>query len=141
MRLLLDTHILLSHLRDELTQDYPFAAPLLASSDAQIAVSVASIWEIAIKSRLGKLDCPVDPEDLERFLTEAGFVVLPITANHATAELNIDVPTRDPFDRLLIATAQQEGMRFVTADTALADHPVTFRQRRARSVVKQVARP
>jgi PIN domain nuclease of toxin-antitoxin system len=127
MRLLLDTHIVLSHLRDELTQDYPFAAPLLASPDAQLVVSVASIWEIAIKSRLGKLECPVDPEDMERFLTEAGFVVLPINAYHATAELDIDVPTRDPFDRLLVAIAQVELMRFVTADTALADHPVTFR--------------
>jgi PIN domain nuclease of toxin-antitoxin system len=127
MRLLLDTHIVVSHLRNELTRDYPFAVRLLEAENAELVVSVATLWEIVIKSRLGKLDCPVDLEDLEGFLMNAGFFVLPVSALHATADITPDVSTRDPFDRLLVAVAQSERLQLVTADRALADHPVTFR--------------
>ncbi len=127
MRLLLDTHIVLSHLRKDLAQDYPFADRLLRAKDNGFVVSAATIWEIAIKSRLKKLVCPVDVEDLELFLLNAGFEVMPIKALHATAMIEPDVPTRDPFDRLLVAIAQVENLRLVTDDRALAEHPVTFR--------------
>ncbi len=127
MRLLLDTHIVLSHLTNDLDRDFPFAVPLVVDVSKVLVVSVASIWEIAIKSRLKKLHCPVDLEDLEIFLERAGFVVMPVLALHATFDIQPDIATRDPFDRLLVAIAQSEGMRLVTADRALADHPVTFR--------------
>ncbi len=127
MRLLLDTHIMISHLRNVLDHDYPFAFDFVHDSRNEVFVSVATIWEIAIKSRLEKLQCPVDLEDLERFLQEAGFIVLPVMSLHTVVEIHPDIPTRDPFDRLLIAIAQSEGMRLVTVDRALADHPVTFR--------------
>ena len=64
---------------------------------------------------------------IQQFLADAGIEIIPITSKHATTDLLVDVPTRDPFDRLLLAQAQIEGMRFVTVDRALADHPVTFR--------------
>jgi PIN domain nuclease of toxin-antitoxin system len=130
MKLLLDTHIVLSHLRNDLARDYPFADRLFQTVDNAFVVSVATIWEIAIKSRLKKLVCPVDVEDLELFLEEAGFEVMPVTASHATAMIVPDVPTRDPFDRLLIAIAQIEDLQLVTIDRALAEHPVTFRGER-----------
>lgn len=127
MRLLLDTHIVISHLRNELDRDYPFAFELVQDGKNTIFVSVATIWEIATKSRLKKLECPVDLEDLEQFLKAAGFVVLPVVSRHTVVEIHPDIPTRDPFDRLLIAITQTEDMRLVTLDRALADHPVTFR--------------
>jgi PIN domain nuclease of toxin-antitoxin system len=123
MRLLLDTHIVISHLRNDLDRDYPFAFELVADSRNAVAVSVATIWEIGIKSRLKKLECPVDLDDLEK----SGFVVLPVLSLHTVVEIHPDIPTRDPFDRLLVAIARTEGMRLVTVDRALADHPVTFR--------------
>lgn len=127
MRLLLDTHIVISHLRNDLDRDYPFAFELVQDGRNAVVVSVATIWEIAVKSRLKKLECPVDLEDLEPFLQKSGFVVLPVMSLHTVVEIHPDIPTRDPFDRLLVAIAQTEGMRLVSIDRALADHPVTFR--------------
>lgn len=127
MRLLLDTHIVIGHLRNDLDRDYPFAFELVQDGRNAVVVSVATIWEIAIKSRLKKLECPVDLEDLEPFLQKSGFVVLPVMSLHTVVEIHPDIPTRDPFDRLLVAIAQTEGMRLVSIDRALADHPVTFR--------------
>jgi PIN domain nuclease of toxin-antitoxin system len=126
MIFLFDTHVVLSLLNDQIETDYPFVVPLL-SDRSSCAVSVASLWEIAIKARLGKLECPVKIDELGPYLTIAGFRVLPITDRQVTCAIRPDVATRDPFDRLLVAVAQSEDMRLVTADRALADHPVTFR--------------
>ncbi len=126
MRFLFDTHIVLSLLRDELERDYPFATPLLQDR-SRCVISVATLWEIAIKVRLGKLACLIKVEELDVYLPEAGFTLLPITPTHATILITPDIPTRDPFDRLLVAVAQSEGMRLVSADRALFDRPVTFR--------------
>ncbi len=127
MRLLLDTQIVISHLRNDLDRACPFAFELVQDGSNAACVSVATIWEIAIKSRLKKLECPVDLEDPGQFLQKSGFVVLPGISLHTVVEIHPDIPTRDPFDRLLIAIARIEGMRLVTIDRALADHPVTFR--------------
>lgn len=127
MRLLLDTHIVLAIIDRELQERYPQWQKLLNATGVELCVSVASIWEIAIKTRLSKLKTQVPPHMIEGYLFDLEIEVLPVYAYHATTELEIDVPTRDPFDRLLIAIAQIENLRFVTDDRALADHPVTFR--------------
>ncbi len=92
-----------------------------------LAVSVVSIWEIAIKQELGKLPRALRPDTIAPLMRAQGAVVLDVTESHAAHLLYPLPPTRDPFDRLLLAQAQIEGMRFVTVDRALADHPVTFR--------------
>ena len=76
-------------------------------------VSVASIWEIAIKRALGKLDAPWS---LTQTLGEAGFEELPITAFHAEQAGSLPLLHRDPFDRMLVAQAQAEGLILVTRD-------------------------
>jgi PIN domain nuclease of toxin-antitoxin system len=81
-------------------------------------VSAASIWEIAIKSRLGKIEA--DPAALANSIEESGFEELPVTSKHAAAVAALPLYHTDPFDRLLLAQAFMEPLRLVTADGALA---------------------
>jgi PIN domain nuclease of toxin-antitoxin system len=127
VRLLLDTHFVLALVDQDLDERFPVVARIFAESRPDLAVSTASIWEIAIKTRLKKLDPRISPPLIPSYLINLGVTILDVTSAHATADIIPDIPTRDPFDRLLLAQAQIEGMRFVTVDRALADHPVTFR--------------
>jgi PIN domain nuclease of toxin-antitoxin system len=85
-------------------------------------VSAASLWEIAIKSSLGKLKAP---EDLATQVEQLGFNLLAVTAEHAWRVRQLPFHHRDPFDRLLIAQAQLERVPIVTADPAFGDYDVT----------------
>jgi len=88
---------------------------------ADVTVSVASLWEIAIKTALGKLDAP---DDLPARVGEMGFEMLPVEPDHAWAVRSLPHHHSDPFDRLLIAQAQAERMPIVTADPAFAAYDV-----------------
>ncbi|MBP1149441.1 type II toxin-antitoxin system VapC family toxin [Methylocaldum sp. 14B] len=118
MRLLLDTHVLLWVLAD----DAALSNTARAEIDRAEAVyaSAASIWEISIKSALGKLK--IDQRCLPDRLIEAGFLPLPVTWEHANAVRKLPNLHRDPFDRILIAQAITEPLRFMTADRALAGY-------------------
>ena len=115
MRLLLDTHLLLWALGAP-SKLPTRARSLLAKGD--VYVSAASIWEISIKSSLGKLTA--DPREVLSALGPAGFIELPINGEHAARVLDLPPIHRDPFDRLLVAQALAEPMRLVTNDAALA---------------------
>lgn len=117
MRLLLDTHILLWWLADD--------AALPATADALIAdqangvfVSSMSLWEIAIKSRLGKIAAEVD--EVHRAALESGFTPLPFTLEHAAEVARLPDHHRDPFDRALVAQARLEPLHLVTCDEVVA---------------------
>lgn len=127
MRYLLDTHVVLALIWRDLSTRYPRFNDLIAADTSDCIVSVASLWEIAIKTRAEKLDPQIPLESIEAYLASLGFAVLPVSAAHATTSATPEPGTRDPFDRLLVAVAQIEGLRLVTADRALTDHPVTFR--------------
>lgn len=115
MRILLDTHLLLWALATP-ARIPAEARKLLAASE--VYVSAASIWEISIKSALGKLTA--DPGEVLAALEPAGFLSLPITGEHAARVVTLPSIHRDPFDRLLIAQARSEPMRLLTNDGALA---------------------
>lgn len=121
-RILLDTHLVIYLLRGLETR-HP---DLPRGPDTSYFVSVATLWEIAIKTRLNKLDPGIPLEALERALQESGIVVLPVVAEHAVATLDAVPPTRDPFDRLLLAICQVEGLKLATIDRALAAHPLAL---------------
>lgn len=88
----------------------------LSAKENRIVISAVVVWEVAIKRSLGKLDAPSDLlEQLER----AGVELLPITARHADRVGTLPPHHRDPFDRLLIAQAEIEGLALVTADDEL----------------------
>jgi PIN domain nuclease of toxin-antitoxin system len=126
MRLLLDTHYVLAILRPELVERYPELTDILAEQHTALA-SVVSLWEIAIKTRLGKLDPGLPLREIADFLFEIGVEVLSLETRHAVGDVDAEPRTRDPFDRLLLVQCQVEGLRLVTVDRALADHPLNWR--------------
>jgi PIN domain nuclease of toxin-antitoxin system len=89
------------------------AVAAVEAADSGIVVSAVSVWEVAIKRGLGKLDAP--PDLLQRLET-ARVELLPITARHADRVATLPNHHRDPFDRLLVAQAQVEGFTLVSAD-------------------------
>ncbi|MEF0938709.1 type II toxin-antitoxin system VapC family toxin [Rhizobium sp. BR 362] len=127
MRLLLDTHIVLAVLRDDVIRRYPAIAKLLDEQVTIGFVSVASLWEIAIKTRLGKLDPGMPLADIAGALAALRISVLPIDARHAVFAVDPEPETRDPFDRLLLAQCQADDMQFATVDRMLADHPLALK--------------
>jgi PIN domain nuclease of toxin-antitoxin system len=84
-------------------------------------ISAVVVWEVAIKRRLGKLDAP--PNLLEQ-LERAGVDLLPITARHADRVGTLPLHHRDPFDRLLVAQAEIEGLPLVSADQSLLPYGI-----------------
>lgn len=90
----------------------------LLSEDNEVFFSVASVWEVAIKSGLGKLDANV--AEVRRAARDSGFVELPILGHHVESLVGLPDHHRDPFDRLLVAQALAEPMRLLTADAMVA---------------------
>lgn len=126
MRLLLDTHLVLA-IVNGVPQSLPAQSrAVLADPGHSFDVSAASLWEIAIKFRLGKLPLKVEPGRLADFLDAHEIGLLPVSAEHAVAEA-LPVPaTRDPFDRLLLAICKVEQLSLLTTDRALAGHPLAW---------------
>jgi PIN domain nuclease of toxin-antitoxin system len=118
MRLLFDTHILYWSFfeRRRLSQ---LALKLIDEAE-EIFVSSASIWEIAIKVRLGKMKA--DPQELLDRFDESGFQELPVHFKHAILVAELPLYHSDPFDRLLIAQAISEPLHLVTVDPQLKQY-------------------
>lgn len=124
MRLLLDTHVFLWAASEPERIDSN-ARREVENADNELVVSAAVAWELAIKTALGKLSLPGHVEVW--FASRArllGCRILDITATHALATASLPALHRDPFDRIIIAQAQVEGMMLVTRDRAFAAYPV-----------------
>ncbi len=128
MRLLLDSNIVVPLTRGEIDKLHAKIRLLLAADANEFVVSVASLWEIAIKTRIGKLTPEIALADIPAYCAGLGYSLLPVDEHHALVELIHDPATRDPFDRLLLAQCQVEGLRLVTTDRALAAHPLVWRE-------------
>ncbi|HXP77369.1 MAG TPA: type II toxin-antitoxin system VapC family toxin [Stellaceae bacterium] len=124
MRILLDTHVFLWWLDRPrgLSAD---AQEALAAPENIILVSVASAWELAIKGAIGHLKFPVN---VEATIDRCGFQKLGISFAHAARAGNLPRHHRDPFDRMLIAQAQSEGLTLVTRDRAFSDYGISLLQ-------------
>lgn len=116
MNLLLDTHIFLWLVDDDRRLTAQARQLILGAS--QVFVSSVSIWEIAIKSCLGKIR--VDPVDADREIQICGFRELNVTNRHAIQVASLPMLHNDPFDRLLVAQAMTEPLHLLTADARLA---------------------
>jgi PIN domain nuclease of toxin-antitoxin system len=112
VRLLLDTHVLLWALGDA-DELEPKARSAIVDPENSVLVSAASTWEISIKKALGRLDAP---DDLAVQLAAARFEPLPITIVHSLAAGALARHHADPFDRMLVAQAELEGLTIVTRD-------------------------
>jgi len=122
LRLLLDTHALIWAL-EEPERLSARARTAIGAEDAEVFVSVVSPWEMAIAKSRGRLRVP---DDLESQLGQKRFDLLPVLLRHAAAVESMPHYHRDPFDRMLVAQAQVDGLTIVTADRKLRDYPVAL---------------
>lgn len=127
MVLLLDTHILLWALGSPQRLPRDIVAQI-ASPETTVYFSAANIWEIAIKTALGKIDFPYSPEDIAQAATDTGFVELPVSAAHGAKVAHLPLHHRDPFDRILIAQALLMPAQLLTADSALMPYSELVRR-------------
>ena len=115
---LLDTHLVLWAAFDPERLSGK-ATKLLRSRETPLAFSLATLWQVAIKTSLGRADFSVDPGLLHRALLSEGFVEWPIKAPHLVRVATLPWVHRDPFDRLLVAQAMEDGLSLLTADATL----------------------
>lgn len=126
MDLLLDTHTLIWFLNGD-EKSLSLKAKRLVSDPANISyVSVATLWEMAIKIRLGTLSFQPGYDNLLPLFEENGFELLPITIQHTRSLITLPMHHRDPFDRLLIAQSVTEQLLFITADTNIHLYDVNW---------------
>ncbi len=119
MNLLLDTHVALWAIVD--SPRLPTAARAeIASTQNNIWISAATVWEIAIKHSLGRGDMPVSAREALNFFDAAGYLLLPVTAAHAAEVEALPPYHQDPFDRILVAQAFVEPLRLMTHDPIVA---------------------
>ena len=122
MKLLLDTHLLL-WAASEPERLSAKARVYFEDVQYELLFSAASIWEVAIKSSLGRADFKVDARLLRRGLLDNGYSELAITGAHAVFAESLPPIHKDPFDRILVAQASVEGITLLTADAIVAGYP------------------
>ena len=127
MKLLLDTHVLIwaAGFPERLP---PAARDLIADTGNELFFSAASLWEVAIKSALGRDDFAVDARLLRRGLLDNGYSELPVASAHAVAIDGLPPIHKDPFDRLLVAQSMVEGITLLTADDRVGQYPGPIRR-------------
>ena len=119
MRLLLDTHVFLWWCADN-RRLAAIERQAIRDGANDVFLSAASVWEMAIKETLGRLQLP---EPASAAVTRLGIASLPVTFEHAEATVALPPLHRDPFDRLLVAQAKVEGLTLVTRDPAIRAYP------------------
>jgi PIN domain nuclease of toxin-antitoxin system len=118
VKLLLDTHVLLwaAGQPEKLSES---ARSLLRTPENSLFFSAASIWEVVIKRSLRRTDFKVDPSRLRKLLVAHGYAELTVAAEHVLKIETLPMLHKDPFDRLLIAQAREEGMQLLTVDASV----------------------
>lgn len=127
MKLLLDTHYLL-WAANEPARLPKAVRDLVDDRKNEVLFSAASIWEVAIKNSRGKQDFRADASVLRRALLDTGYTELPITSEHAVTSEHLPPIHKDPFDRMLVAQAEYEGVTLLTNDRKLAEYPGPIRR-------------
>ena len=119
-RLLLDTHVLLWWLADDEALGMQTRA-LIADTRNEVLVSAATVWEMSIMRAKGLLETP---DDMDAVVAGEGFSALPISLRHAQQAGALPDLHRDPFDRMLIAQAQSEGLELLTVDAVIPQYGI-----------------
>ena len=122
-RYLLDTHTAMWYFNGDKALSKTAREIILKLSN-QIHLSIISVWELAIKINLGKLDFTGRSDRFVNLSETDGFTILPIKTSHLTVLESLPLHHRDPFDRLLIATALDEQMSLISADRNIAQYDV-----------------
>jgi PIN domain nuclease of toxin-antitoxin system len=120
VKLLLDTNALIWTFADP-TRFSTYVADTIQDESNEVYVSVVSAWEIGVKRAKGKLDLP---GDMEAMVAEKKFTSLPLSMRHGLAVESLPPEHHDPFDRMLVAQAQMEGLTLVTSDRTMRRYPI-----------------
>ncbi len=123
--LLLDTHAFIWYSED----DSKLSASIKIEIEAaeRVCISIASLWEIAIKLSIGKLSLRSNYESIAASLEPAGIDLLPISFADTVRIINLPLHHRDPFDRILIAQAITNSLTLVSCDAAFTAYPIQLR--------------
>ena len=127
MRLLIDTHFVIYLADDRLEQSSRTHRDIILHETSNVFVSVASLWEVAIKTRIGKLALGNPIGDWPEILENASVKILPVVQSHVLHHIGPEPETKDPFDRLLLGVCAAEGMKLLTVDRDLINHPLAWR--------------
>jgi len=130
MKILLDTHIAIWAVTDSQLLSVK-AKSMLEDENNEVFYSVASIWETVLKHSLHPNQIPVDGDELESFCERTGFRVLPILSRHAVTVKTLHLrdgapPHKDPFDKILLAQAKADGLKFMTHDEKIPYYDENF---------------
>jgi PIN domain nuclease of toxin-antitoxin system len=109
---------------DDVPAVSPRARRTIASPQNEVIVSAASAWELAIKTKIGKLNAQPLLDRFDEYLTEQGFLGLPITLGHAVRAGSLVAHHKDPFDRMLVAQAQAENLPLISNDPVFDSYGV-----------------
>lgn len=123
MNYLVDTHVVLWFIADD--KKLPVSIKKMIEEDSSIFfVSMATLWEIAIKYSIGRLDLKVDLDGLFKLIEDSGFHLLPIAPEHILRNANLDFFYQDPFDRLIIAQGIEENLKIISKDQTFEKYPI-----------------
>jgi PIN domain nuclease of toxin-antitoxin system len=126
MRLLIDSHAIIWWMTDD-PRLSPMARKALGSSQHERFLSLASLWELSLKVAAGRLQgIGSTMDNLRQASAKQAIEILPITYEHILRVESLPLHHADPFDRLLVAQALEEGLTILTADRTLSRHPVSI---------------
>ena len=123
MNLLIDTHILIWYIAGHSNLNKPMIN-LLEDAGNNISISVASLWEIAIKLGKGKLDLGIEFHELEAILNQLNIQFLPILFSDLNVHCTLPFHHTDSFDRLIISQSINQNLTLMSADSAFKDYPI-----------------
>jgi PIN domain nuclease of toxin-antitoxin system len=123
MKYLIDTNALIWFMNGDESISVPILNKIKNESN-DCYVSIASIWEIAIKCNIGKLKLNLDFNKIAGFLFDNDLAILPIEFNHLQMLLNLELFHRDPFDRIIIAQGISQNLTILTSDKQFKNYPV-----------------
>lgn len=121
MKYLVDTHLAIWSVANS-GKLPPKAAKLMGETSSVFFFSAASVWEIAIKRAKHPEDVPISAEEARNLFLEAGYRELPVSSSHSILVEHLPPLHADPFDRMLVAQAQTEGMKLLTHDHVIPQY-------------------
>ncbi len=129
MNLLLDTHAVIWFITDD-SRLPRRTKTLLEDSGNNCFISIATLWEIAIKNSLGRLELNAELKEIFSIINNTGFELLPITESHILANASLPYHHHDPFDRIIIAQSIEENLYVVTKDDKFVSYTTAIAWRK-----------
>lgn len=123
MKYILDTNVLIYSLcnPNELSSE----AKRIITTEKDLSISIVSLWEIAIKQSIGKLNIQLKIPQIENICISRDIAILPLTSNEIENVKNLPNIHKDPFDRIIISQAQLNSMSLITSDTTIPQYNVS----------------